>query len=481
MTEERPAGTPVLRRMNRAAVLDAVRRRAPEPVRVAELARLTELTRPTVAQAVEDLLAAGWLRQHAPRPAAGDGTGRTVGRPATRFSLNGRAAPVLGLDVGPHTVTAGIADLAGERLAVIRRPVGRRGARHLLEAVDGATGEALAAAGLAAGQITAVTAATPGIVEVSTGRVLFAPSVPGWSEIDLAGRLRARFRCPVTVENDADLAALAAVHQRAGTGTLLAVQWGERLGAGVVIDGRLHRGAGQAGEIGFIRPIGGLPTGGLPIGGLPIGGLPIGGLPIGGLPIGGLPTGGLPTGERPTGDVPVGDFPGRDLPDSDVPHRDLPDRDVPAGGLSGGAGAGAGDGRGPLELAIGAAAIVDLARRRAAEHPESELARAADAAAVFAAAAGGDPIAADVVDRVAAVFAAAIAPAVLVLSPHTIVIGGGIARAGAVLLDAVARHLEELTLTPPGVELLELAEGAVLTGAIQMALDEVWRTTLTVC
>ncbi|MEV4014700.1 ROK family transcriptional regulator [Nonomuraea angiospora] len=402
MTEERPAGTPVLRRMNRAAVLDAVRRRAPEPVRVAELARLTELTRPTVAQAVEDLLAAGWLRQVAPQQA-------TVGRPATRFSLNGRAAPVLALDVGPHTVTAGIADLAGERLATIRQPVSRRGARHLLEAVDEATGAALAAAGLAAEQIAAVTAATPGIVEVATGRVLFAPSVPGWPEIDLAGRLRDRFRCAVTVENDANLAALAAVHRRAGAGTLLAVQWGERLGAGVVIDGRLHRGAGQAGEIGFIRPTG-------------------------------------------------------DLPDS---AGDLPDP--------------VGDGRGPLERAIGAEAIVDLARRRAAGHPDSRLARATDAAAVFTAAADGDPMAVEVVDRVAAVFAEAIAPAVLVLSPHAIVIGGGIARAGAVLLDAIARHLADLVLTPPSVELSELAEGTVLTGAIQLALEEVWRDTLAGC
>ncbi|MEV1177557.1 ROK family protein, partial [Nonomuraea sp. NPDC049784] len=98
-----------------------------------------------------------------------------------------------------------------------------------------------------------------------------------------------------------------------------------------------------------------------------------------------------------------------------------------------------------------------------------------------AAADGGDPIAAEVVDRVAAVFAEAIAPVVLVLSPHAIVIGGGIARAGAVLLDAIARHLEDLTLTPPSVELSELAEGAVLSGAIQMALDEVWRDTLAVC
>jgi predicted NBD/HSP70 family sugar kinase len=396
MQEERPPGTPVLRRMNRAAVLDAIRRQAPEPVRVAELARLTELTRPTVAQAVEDLLAAGWLRQHAPRPAA-------VGRPATRFSLNGRAAPVLGLDVGPHTVAAAVADLAGERLAEVRRPVGHGDARHLLQAVDEAAQEALATAGLATDQVKAVTAATPGIVEAGTGRVLFAPSVPGWSEIDLAGRLRDRFRCAVTVENDADLAALAAARRHTDAGTLLAVQWGERLGAGVVIDGRLHRGAGQAGEIGFIRPSGQTGSGG------------------------------------------------------------------------------GGDGRGPLERAIGAEAIVGLARRHAAGRPGSGLAEVTDAAAVFTAAATGDVLAAEVVDRVAAVFAEAVAPAVLVLSPHAIVIGGGIARAGTVLLEAIVGHLEGLTLTAPRVELSELAEGTVLTGAIQMALDEVWRHALATC
>ncbi|MEV4090055.1 ROK family transcriptional regulator, partial [Nonomuraea fuscirosea] len=77
--------------------------------------------------------------------------------------------------------------------------------------------------------------------------------------------------------------------------------------------------------------------------------------------------------------------------------------------------------------------------------------------------------------------AEAVAPAVLVLSPHAIVIGGGIARAGTVLLEAIVGHLEGLTLTAPRVELSELAEGTVLTGAIQMALDEVWRHALATC
>jgi predicted NBD/HSP70 family sugar kinase len=83
-----------------------------------------------------------------------------------------------------------------------------------------------------------------------------------------------------------------------------------------------------------------------------------------------------------------------------------------------------------------------------------------------------------VVSAVARIFAEAIAPAVLVLSPNAIIIGGGVARAGDVLLAAVRRHLDELTLTPPRVELSDLAENTVLTGALRMALDQVWHQRL---
>jgi predicted NBD/HSP70 family sugar kinase len=386
MADQPTVGTRVLRRINTATVLDAVRRGSAGPVRLTELVELTGLTRPTVTQAVDELVDSGWLRQHA---AESSGVG---GRPAMRVSLNGRAAPVLGLDVGPHTVTAGIADLAGAQLAVVRRPVRRKGARQLLRVIDEVTAATLAAADLAAGDVAMVAVGTPGIV--SGDRILFAPSIPGWTSIDLVEHLRGLFGCPVQVENDANLAALA--HERQGT--LLAVQWGERLGAGVVIDGRLHRGAGEAGEIGFIRP------------------------------------------------------PGHQAPaESD---------------------------RGPLERTIGAEAITELARSAAAEQPGSRLDGVEDAAAVFAAAEAGDEVALAVVERVATTFAEAIAPAVLVLSPDAVVIGGGVARAGDVLLAAVRRHLDELTLTPPRVELSDLAEHTVLTGALRMALDHVWRERL---
>ncbi|TYB45365.1 ROK family transcriptional regulator [Actinomadura chibensis] len=390
MAGRRAVGTPVLRRINTAAVLRAVRGRAPEPVRLAELVELTGLTRPTVGQAVDDLVGAGWLEQHDPAAVSPQG-----GRPAVRVSLRGRAAPVLGLDVGPHTVSAGIADLAATRLASVRRAVDRGDADGLLADVDDAVSAALGAAELTAAGIAEVVVATPGIVDPATGRILLAPSVPGWTSVDLSDHLRDRFDCPVRIENDANLAALAVAGERAEPGTLLAVQWGERLGAGVVIGGELHRGAGAAGEIGFIRPAGHVPD--------------------------------------------------------------------------------TGDGRGPLERSIGAEAIAAQARRAARDHPGSALRDGpSDAAAVFAAAAAGDAAARQVVDDVAATFAAAIAPAVLVLDPDAVVIGGGVARAGTVLLTAITRHLAELTLNPPAVEFSGLAEDTVLTGALRLALDEVW-------
>lgn len=396
MGDERAVGTHVLRRLNTASVLRAVREYAPDPVRLAELVKLTGLTRPTVGQAVEDLVEAGLIQHHHPAAAS-----RKGGRPAVRVSLRGRAAPVLGLDVGPHTVSAGIDDLAGRRLAAVRRPVDHNKASRLLTVVDAVIARTLEEAGLDADEIAAVVVATPGIVDPGSGRILLAPSVPGWTSVSLSDHLRDRFRCPVRVENDANLAALAVARERAGPGTLLAVQWGERLGAGVVIDGRLHRGTGSAGEIGFIRP------------------------------------------------------PGR-VPDT-------------------------ADGRGPLERAIGAEAITEQARRAARTHPESALCDGPidDAAAVFAAAAAGDAAAKRVVDDVAATFAQAIAPAVLVLAPDAIVIGGGVARAGSVLLTAITRHLADLTLTPPDVRISGLAEDTILTGALRLALDEVWHQLTT--
>ncbi|QKW07535.1 ROK family transcriptional regulator [Streptomyces sp. NA04227] len=386
-------GTPVLRELTTLDVLGAVRSAPTDTVRVTDLAEATGLTRPTVRQAVGDLMARDWLV-----PAAPDATARNVGRPAARYTFHSRRRPVLGLDIGPHRVTASVADLRGTVLASARQRVERAEASDVLAAVDRVLDEATRSAALTPSDLVQVTAGSPGLIDPDTGTIRLAPSVEGWTAVRITDHLRASANCPVHVENDANLAALAVARSLGDpTATVLAVQWGERVGAGLIISGRLHRGAScAAGEIGFV------------------------------------------TGET--------------------------------------------DER-TLEARIGAAALAAAAGSAADADPGSPLARrllAGDdpVAALFASAAAHEEPAYGITDEAARILARAIGPLVLALDPTTVVIGGGVSRAGEVLLDAVRRQLRPLLLTKPAFALSPLGGDAVVTGAVQLAVDQVWEREL---
>ncbi|HET8617108.1 MAG TPA: ROK family transcriptional regulator, partial [Actinomycetales bacterium] len=213
-----PSGSHVLRRLNTATVLDAVRRVAPEPLRISELAASTGLARPTVAQAVDDLVEDGWLTQH-----SAPSTSRGVGRPAARFSLAARAAPVVGVDVGARSVTVAVADLTGAQLAMVRRTGRRSDAGEILRTISSVLHEALQQAGVRAGEVAAVTVGSPGLVDTRRDTITLAPGVPGWSSVHLVEHLRSIVECDVRLENDANLAALGISATRADDQTLLAV------------------------------------------------------------------------------------------------------------------------------------------------------------------------------------------------------------------------------------------------------------------
>jgi predicted NBD/HSP70 family sugar kinase len=89
--------------------------------------------------------------------------------------------------------------------------------------------------------------------------VRLGTALPGWTGLELGARLRRSFRCPVLVENDANLAAIGE-HWKgaaAGMGDVVFVLAGLSPGAGSLINGRLHRGfGGAAGEIGSLHLLG---------------------------------------------------------------------------------------------------------------------------------------------------------------------------------------------------------------------------------
>jgi len=103
---------------------------------------------------------------------------------------------------------------------------------------------------------SAVAVGFGGPVDWRTGRICCSHHVEGWSGFPFAAWLRERFRLPVVVDNDANVAALAESRLGAGDGAnpVFYVTLGSGVGGGLVVDGRIYHGAtpGEA-EIGHVR------------------------------------------------------------------------------------------------------------------------------------------------------------------------------------------------------------------------------------
>jgi predicted NBD/HSP70 family sugar kinase len=235
-----------LRRFNEQAVLTAVR--AAGARRVAEIAADTGLARASVEDVVRGLIERGWLAEQAPVA-----VGR--GRPARRYRFRGEAGRLLGIDIGAYNIRAAVADLNGTVLASVRTASTPRSSRsRRLAALDAAVRDCLAAADTNPGAVWVTGVGTTGWVD-RAGRVVLANAIPDWSGVDLAGHLSAALPGPVLVENDSKLAALAEQRRGAGRGVpdMVLLQAGRRTGIGLVIDGRLHRGAGGvAGDLSLL-------------------------------------------------------------------------------------------------------------------------------------------------------------------------------------------------------------------------------------
>ncbi|WP_433169668.1 ROK family protein [Kribbella sp. CA-247076] len=152
-----------------------------------------------------------------------------------------------------------VTDLEGVVLQQTRVAVSARvGRRERLAKLDDCVRRTLAAAGVRPEQVWSTGVATTGLVD-GTGKVMLSDSVPEWTGVDLAGHLRRLVAAPVRVENDCKLAALAeswrGVARHAGNVVFLLA--GLRTGAGLIIDGKLHRGfSNAAGEIGALPAAG---------------------------------------------------------------------------------------------------------------------------------------------------------------------------------------------------------------------------------
>jgi glucokinase len=163
------------------------------------------------------------------------------------------AAFVAGVDVGGTKVAVILVAADGTTLSRAVRPMTSRTAPDGIEPIVGAIRAALEAAGATIEDLTAIGVGVPGRVEPD-GTVRHATNL-GWHDVPLAARLTAEFGVPCAVGNDVRSAAAGLLdHEIAGGIRNLAyVAVGTGIGAGLVLEGRLHLGTrGMAGEIGHV-------------------------------------------------------------------------------------------------------------------------------------------------------------------------------------------------------------------------------------
>jgi glucokinase len=111
--------------------------------------------------------------------------------------------------------------------------------------------------------VLAVSVVVPGSVQVETGVVFNAPNIPSLQGYQLAPALETALGRPVMLENDANAAAVGEMWRGAARGyqTILCLTLGTGVGGGIILDGKLWRGAdGIAGEIGHttVEPFAGV-------------------------------------------------------------------------------------------------------------------------------------------------------------------------------------------------------------------------------
>ncbi|KAB2340230.1 ROK family transcriptional regulator [Actinomadura rudentiformis] len=409
------AGTQFMREVNAAAILR--RLRTESNMSVSALAKAVGLSRQAVTRSLNALVEEGLVEF-----GSLDRDSTRAGRPAQLVRFRAEAGYVLGLSISPQDLRVAVADLAGTVAAtdVVQLGAGVGGA-EAVEALLVTAGRTLASAGVAAGDVWFASVGTPGIVDPEAGIVKLIPSMPGLAGDILVRRLKDVLSCPIYLDNDVKLATQG--ERWRGTerreDSLVMVHWGERVGAGIVLNGELYRGASNdAGDVGFLDLFCDDQGG---------------------------------QGDQGTGPTAV--------PAPRHPH-----------------------GLGPFEQRVGGEEIVRLAVAAAERDDDTAFRARIDAAgergfdAVLDAVAAGTPAALAAIDVVARRFAKGVSVIRAILNPRLVVIGGPMARCGDPLLAAVRGHLSGEPLDQPALEVSALQDDAVVHGALRHSLDEIERT-----
>jgi glucokinase-like ROK family protein len=237
-----------IKTFNKRFILDMIRF-TPGGISRAELARQMGLTRSAISGIISDLKKRGLVDEIETGPATG-------GRKPILLAISPFFSNIVGIDLGATHLRLMLTDYSTHVLDEIERPISvTQGPITCLAEIDREFTQMLDRAKLDVSRIGAIGIGVPGPVEIDQGMVSSPPIMPGWDGYPIRGHLEDLWHIPLSIGNDAELGALGEWAYGAGRGEndLAYIKVGTGVGAGLLLNGRIYRGAtGTAGEIGHV-------------------------------------------------------------------------------------------------------------------------------------------------------------------------------------------------------------------------------------
>ncbi len=244
MFNHEPVSKDLMRQMNRSLVLNCVR--LDSPISRSQIARQSGLSAATVSGLTAELIEEGLIFEQE----AGDSSG---GRRPVLLSLKADGGFVIGVKLMENHLIGALTNLEANILEDINLPFSRTEPDSIIDAISKAVANLLSQAGIPAGKCYGLGVGLAGIVDQETGVLRHSP-IFGWQGLPIAEMISRAVGVPVFIDNDVNTVTLTekwfGIAQ--DLDHFLMVTIGRGVGMGIVVNGRLYRGRGGAGEFGHM-------------------------------------------------------------------------------------------------------------------------------------------------------------------------------------------------------------------------------------
>ena len=237
----------LVRQINLSLIMHSLRTQA--PISRASLSQTTNLNKTTVSDLINELTERGFVKEQGMQSSG-------TGRPATLLTLNPEAGYIVSAEIAVDFLEVLVTDFAPQSIWQAKEPiVPGTSPEATLDRLMVMLHQASAKGQAVSKNFLGLAVGAPGMVDQTTGTILFAPNLK-WRNVPLLTRLEQEgFGVPLFVDNEANMATLGEHYFGAAKGynEVLYLSANVGLGGGLLRNGQLYRGAtGVAAEYGHM-------------------------------------------------------------------------------------------------------------------------------------------------------------------------------------------------------------------------------------